>query len=196
MYILSVCNRSPQSRRILTLVIVRIALTVLNTAFAGVMLERFSARFRPPMMISNEDRMSSRRFDCLDFASMGFEAGVGARRSCSGRAVKKCCRGTVGWVGRQSTLVPTRRTFKSIQRDCSLTRRGRMDPLATVQVLWQPCTYRPSRPSGGPPSPGRGLRVSSRERSSEIDTASDFAKNTLYIRPQAPRRQMAQIFRV
>ena len=41
------------------------------------------------MMTFNEERVLSRRFDCLDFASMGFEVRVRARRSCSGRAVRK-----------------------------------------------------------------------------------------------------------
>jgi len=46
-------------------------LTVLKTAFAGVMAEIFSATFKPSMATFNEERMLSRRFDCLDFASMG-----------------------------------------------------------------------------------------------------------------------------
>ena len=46
-------------------------LTVLKTALAGVMLERFCAIFKPSMVTFNEERTSSRRFDCLDLAFMG-----------------------------------------------------------------------------------------------------------------------------
>ena len=63
-----------QSRRELTLIILRITPTVLKTAFAGVMLERFSAIVKPSMMTFNKERASSRRFDCLDFSFMGLKS--------------------------------------------------------------------------------------------------------------------------
>jgi len=50
---------------------VRITLTVLKTAFAGVMLNAFSVIFKPSMITFNEERTFSRRFDCLGFESMG-----------------------------------------------------------------------------------------------------------------------------
>jgi hypothetical protein len=71
MYIMSGHDGSSQRRRELTLIIVRMTLTVPKTALAGVMLERFSAKFRPSMTIFNEKRTLSRRFDCLAFGSMG-----------------------------------------------------------------------------------------------------------------------------
>jgi len=54
-----------------TLIIVRITPTVLKTALAGVMLETFSAMFKPSMTTFNDERASSRRFDRRDLASMG-----------------------------------------------------------------------------------------------------------------------------
>ena len=59
--------------------------TVPKTALAGVIVERLSAIFKPSMAISNEERASSRRFDCLDFGSMGSRSGEERKDVASGR---------------------------------------------------------------------------------------------------------------
>jgi len=77
-------KKKTQTRRKLTLVIVRITLTDPKTALAGVILETSFARFMVSMATFNAEMAPSRSFGRWDSASM-----VGARKRCDVKAVRK-----------------------------------------------------------------------------------------------------------